>query len=207
MTGVSVEARGVRGSRVGSDQCPLPLDRTPTCLPCRATGDVPGETVARVSRWLQAHRKRVDTRPWQRAATCWTRPCWCCAGTKHNTDMRTLARDADISLATAYRYWSVPGFVDAVMLRFVAARFRPASSSSGHGPNTSQPSPLFTALNGSLAGFIAYPKPPIGNWRQPQSADADALIEGLAYIQPCGIAVFIASAVAVAWKTIGLVKQ
>lgn len=67
--------------------------------------------------------------------------------------------------------------------------------------------PFVHGPNGSLAGFIAYPKPPIGNWRQPQSADADALIEGLAYIQPCGIAVFIASAVAVAWKTIGLVKQ
>ncbi len=36
-----------------------------------ATLDVPLSTVARVSGWLQAHRRAHDVRPWQRAATCW----------------------------------------------------------------------------------------------------------------------------------------
>lgn len=41
-------------------------------LTYRATLDVPIGTVATVSRWIQARRRRVDTRAWQRAATCWT---------------------------------------------------------------------------------------------------------------------------------------
>lgn len=70
----------------------------------RATLDVPLETVARVSRWLQAHRRRVDLRPWQRAATCWTQAVLVLRWFKDGTDIAMLARDAKVSLATAYRY-------------------------------------------------------------------------------------------------------
>jgi len=35
----------------------------------RASLDVPAETAYQVARWLAAHRKAHDVRPWQRAAT------------------------------------------------------------------------------------------------------------------------------------------
>ena len=35
----------------------------------RASLDVPAETAHQVARWLAAHRKTHDTRPWQRSAT------------------------------------------------------------------------------------------------------------------------------------------
>lgn len=73
-------------------------------LSYRATLDVPHATVARVSSWLQAHRRRVDDRPWQRAATCWTQAVLVLRWLKDGTDVSVLARDAGISLASGYRY-------------------------------------------------------------------------------------------------------
>lgn len=73
-------------------------------LSYRATLDVPTETVARVSRWIQAHRLRVDARPWQRAATSWVQAILVLRWFKDGTDIAILARDAHISQATAYRY-------------------------------------------------------------------------------------------------------
>lgn len=70
----------------------------------RATLDVPHATVARVSGWLQAHRRAHDVRPWQRAATCWVQAVLVLRWFKDNTQMHLLARDARISQATAYRY-------------------------------------------------------------------------------------------------------
>ena len=69
-----------------------------------ATLDVPRETAEQVSRWLRAHRRRVDTRPWQRAATCWTQAVLVLRWFKDATKVHLLARDAGISIATAYRY-------------------------------------------------------------------------------------------------------
>ena len=73
-------------------------------LTYRATLDVPIETVAAVSRWIQAHRRRVDTRAWQRAATCWTQAVLVLRWLKDDTAVELLARDAKISQATGYRY-------------------------------------------------------------------------------------------------------
>lgn len=73
-------------------------------LTYRATLDVPTDTAARVSRWLQAHRRYVDTRPWQRAATSWTQAVLVLRWLKEGTGVTALARDAGISQATAYRY-------------------------------------------------------------------------------------------------------
>lgn len=70
----------------------------------RATLDVPHEVVARVSGWLQAHRRRVDARPWQRAATCWVQAVLVLRWLKEATEVAVLARDGRISQATAYRY-------------------------------------------------------------------------------------------------------
>lgn len=73
-------------------------------LTYRATLDVPLATAARVARWLQAHRRRVDVRPWQRAASCWVQAVLALRWLKDDTKLPALARDAGISQATAYRY-------------------------------------------------------------------------------------------------------
>jgi hypothetical protein len=73
-------------------------------LTYRATLDVPHETLARVSRWIQAHRRRVDVRPWQRAATCWVQAVLVLRWLTDGTGVDLLARDARVSQATAYRY-------------------------------------------------------------------------------------------------------
>lgn len=70
----------------------------------RATLDVPLTTLQTVSRWIWAHRLSNDIRPWQRAATCWVQAILVLRWLKENTSLFLLARDARISIATAYRY-------------------------------------------------------------------------------------------------------
>lgn len=70
----------------------------------RATLDVPAETALIVSAWLAAHRKAHDKRPWQRAATPYWQAILVLRWFKDATDLRILARDTKISIATAYRY-------------------------------------------------------------------------------------------------------
>lgn len=70
----------------------------------RATLPVPHETVARVSGWIGAHRRRHDIRPWQRAATCWAQAVLVLRWFTDGTALAQLARDARIGIATAYRY-------------------------------------------------------------------------------------------------------
>ena len=70
----------------------------------RATLDVPAETARIVSRWLLAHRRAYDARPWQRAATPYVQAIMVLRWFKEATDVAILARDAAVSIATAYRY-------------------------------------------------------------------------------------------------------
>lgn len=70
----------------------------------RASLDVPAETLITVARWIAAHRRRVDARPWQRAATAFAQAIMVLRWMKQATDVRVLARDAGVSIATAYRY-------------------------------------------------------------------------------------------------------
>lgn len=70
----------------------------------RATLDVPSQTVVCVSRWLAAYRQVHDLRPWQRAATPYVQAVLVLRWFKDGTDLPTLARDARVSIATAYRY-------------------------------------------------------------------------------------------------------
>ena len=70
----------------------------------RATLDVPYTTCATVSGWLAAHRRAVDVRPWQHAATCWVQAVMVLRWFKDGTALWLLARDARTSQATAYRY-------------------------------------------------------------------------------------------------------
>ena len=70
----------------------------------RATLDVPAHTLGQVSRWLLAHRKAHDRAPWQRAATPYVQAVMVLRWFKERTDLRILARDSGVSIATAYRY-------------------------------------------------------------------------------------------------------
>jgi hypothetical protein len=70
----------------------------------RASLDVPAETAYQVARWLTAHRKAHDARPWQRAATPFVQAVLVLRWFKDATDLRILARDAHVSIATGYRY-------------------------------------------------------------------------------------------------------
>ena len=81
-----------------------PAQAGPHVITYRATLDVPTHTLAQVSRWLSAHRKAHDLRPWQRAATPYVQAVMVLRWFKEATDLRVLARDARISIATAYRY-------------------------------------------------------------------------------------------------------
>lgn len=73
-------------------------------LSYRATLDVPSATARTVSAWLAAHRRWHDIRPHQRAATPWVQAVMVLRWLIEATSMRTLARDAGISIATAFRY-------------------------------------------------------------------------------------------------------
>lgn len=57
-----------------------------------------------MSCWIQAHCKRVDTGPWQRAATSWTQAVLVLRWLIDDTDVHLVARDAKVSQATGYRY-------------------------------------------------------------------------------------------------------
>lgn len=70
----------------------------------RATLDVPAETAYQVARWLSSYRNTHDTRPWQRAATPFVQAVMALRWFKEATDVPILARDACVSIATAYRY-------------------------------------------------------------------------------------------------------
>ena len=87
--GLVKESRPWKGSRV---------------LSYRATLNVPRATARTISRWLAAHRKAHDTRPWQRAATPWVQTVMLLRWLIEATDIAGLARDAGVSPATAYRY-------------------------------------------------------------------------------------------------------
>lgn len=70
----------------------------------RATLDVPAATLSRMSRSLAEYRRVHDRRPWQRAGTPHVQAVMVLRWFKDATDLRLLARDARVSIATAYRY-------------------------------------------------------------------------------------------------------
>lgn len=70
----------------------------------RATLDVPIDTLRAVTGWLREHRRVHDARPGQRAATVYVQALMVLRWFKEDTDLRILARDAGVSIATAYRY-------------------------------------------------------------------------------------------------------
>jgi hypothetical protein len=57
-----------------------------------------------VTGWLARHRRRPGARPGQRAGTVHTQVVLVLRWLRHRLDLRTLAADAGVSIATAYRY-------------------------------------------------------------------------------------------------------
>lgn len=65
----------------------------------RASLDVPAGTAYQVARWLAAHRKVHDVRPWQRAATPFVQAVMVLRWFREATDLRILARDAQVRIS------------------------------------------------------------------------------------------------------------
>ncbi len=70
----------------------------------RARLDVPAAILKAVTGWLARHRRRPGARPWQRAATVHAQVLLVLRWLRHRADLHTLAADAQVSDATAYRY-------------------------------------------------------------------------------------------------------
>ena len=70
----------------------------------RARLDLPTPVLRAVTGWIARHRRRPGARPWQRAATVAAQVVLVLRWLRHRIDVHTLAGDAGISDATAYRY-------------------------------------------------------------------------------------------------------
>lgn len=70
----------------------------------RARLDVSAPVLKAVTGWIARHRRRPGTRPAQRAATVHTQVTLVLRWLRHRLDLRVLALQAKVSIATAYRY-------------------------------------------------------------------------------------------------------
>ena len=70
----------------------------------RARLDVSAPVLKAVTGWIARHRRRPGTRPGQRAATVHTQVTLLLRWLRHRLDLRTLALQAEVSIATGYRY-------------------------------------------------------------------------------------------------------
>ena len=70
----------------------------------RASLDVSLPVLKAVTGWVARHRRRPRTRPAQRAGTVHSQVILVLRWLRHRLDLRLLARDAGVSIATAYRY-------------------------------------------------------------------------------------------------------
>ena len=70
----------------------------------RARLDVSTSVLKAVTGWIGRHRRRPGTRPTQRAGTVHTQVALALRWLRHRLDLRTLAGEAGLSIATAYRY-------------------------------------------------------------------------------------------------------
>jgi hypothetical protein len=70
----------------------------------RASLDVSASVLKAVTGWIARHRRRPGSRPAQRAGTVHAQVTLVLRWLRHRLDLRTLAADAGLSIATAYRY-------------------------------------------------------------------------------------------------------
>src|SRR3954451_24119414 len=80
-----------------------PLPREPA-VSHRASLDVSASVLKAVTSWIARRRRRPGSRPAQRAGTVHTQVALALRWLRHRLDVRTLAADAGVSIATAYRY-------------------------------------------------------------------------------------------------------
>ena len=70
----------------------------------RASLDVSAAVLKAVTGWIARHRRRPGSRPAQRAGTVQAQVALVLRWLRHRLDLRTLAAEAGLSIATAYRY-------------------------------------------------------------------------------------------------------
>jgi hypothetical protein len=70
----------------------------------RASLDVSAPVLKAVTGWVARCRRWPGSRPGQRAGTVHTQVALLLRWLRHRLDLRTLAADAQLSIATAYRY-------------------------------------------------------------------------------------------------------
>jgi hypothetical protein len=70
----------------------------------RASLDVSAPVLRAVTSWIARRRRRPGSRPAQRAGTVHTQVVLVLRWLRHRLDLRTLAGDAGLSIATTYRY-------------------------------------------------------------------------------------------------------
>ena len=70
----------------------------------RASLDVSAPVLKAVTGWVARRRRRPGSRPAQRAGTVHTQVVLVLRWLRHRLDVRTLAGQAGLSIATAYRY-------------------------------------------------------------------------------------------------------
>ncbi len=70
----------------------------------RARLDVSAPILKAVTGWIARHRRRPGARPAQRAGTVHAQVVLVLRWLRHRLDLRTLAVEAGISIATGYRY-------------------------------------------------------------------------------------------------------
>src|SRR3954463_12645581 len=100
--GLHEEDAGSRGEdRLAKDRSPLPRE---PAVSDRARLDVSAPVLKAVTGWIARHRRRPGARPGQRAATVHTQVTLLLRWLRHRLDLRTLALQAKVSIATAYRY-------------------------------------------------------------------------------------------------------
>lgn len=70
----------------------------------RASLDVSASVLKAVTGWIAPQRRRPGSRPAQRAGTVHVQVALALRWLRHRLDLRTLAAEAGLSIATAYRY-------------------------------------------------------------------------------------------------------
>jgi hypothetical protein len=73
-------------------------------VPDRASLDVSASVLKSVTGWIARHRRRPGARPALRAGTVHSQVVLVLRWLRHRLDLRTLAGQAGLSIATAYRY-------------------------------------------------------------------------------------------------------
>src|ERR687890_1765214 len=99
---MSEQGAGSRGEdRLAKGRSPLPRE---PAVSHRASLDVSASVLRTVTGWVARRRRRPGARPAQRAGTVHTQVVLVLRWLRHRLDLRSLAGEVGLSIATAYRY-------------------------------------------------------------------------------------------------------